>query len=54
MSELSALEIFECAKINFNNLSNMNPALKKHPFFVLAMEQLDNGIKKLEKEEEDA
>ena len=48
MSELSALEIAECAKINFENVVRFNPALKSHPMFQLAMEQLDETIKQLE------
>jgi hypothetical protein len=48
MSEISALEILECAKINFENVEKMNPTLLLHPIYLLAKEQLNNGIKKLE------
>lgn len=50
MSELSALEIVMNAQINFESVAKMNPALKLHPIFALATEQLENGIAKLKKE----
>ena len=51
MSSLSILEIAENAKINFDNLKKFNPALGKHPMFIIAMEQLKEAIKMLEKQE---
>jgi hypothetical protein len=51
MSDLSGIEIVECAKINFENILSMNPHLGEHPFFKLAMSQLENGIAKLREED---
>lgn len=52
MTEQSTWEIAEAARINFDNFAKMNPHLpiKKHPIWILAMEQLNQVIKKLEKE----
>jgi len=52
MSEgLSGIEILECAKINFENLVKMNPGIARHPMYMIAMEQLENGIKLIENED---
>jgi len=37
--------------INLKNLSKLNPAIANHPFWMLAMEQLENGVKTLYKED---
>jgi hypothetical protein len=52
MSEMSAWEIAEGAKINFENFAKMNPHLpiREYPVWIIAMEQLDSVIKILEKE----
>jgi hypothetical protein len=47
------LELFYCAKINFDNTEKMMPILKKHPIFQLAKEQLSEAIKKAEKNDEE-
>ena len=52
MAELSTWEIAESAKINFENVVKMNPAVGKHPLFQIAMEQLDTVIKQLENDED--
>ena len=51
MSSLSILEIAENAKINFDNVKRLNPALSKYPMFIIAMEQLKEAIKMLEEQE---
>lgn len=50
MSEqpIDALEVARCAKINFENLARGNPAIKAHPFYQIAMEQLGQLIELLE------
>ncbi len=48
---MDASEILLCAQVNFENTEKMMPVLKQHPIFQMAMEQLGNGIKKLEEEE---
>lgn len=52
MSELSNEEIATCAKINFMNFAKMNKHLEveKHPMWIIAMEQLDEVIKRLEQD----
>lgn len=42
----TALEALQNAQINFETLGNMG--LKSNPFFVIAKNQLDNGIEALE------
>lgn len=49
MCELSCLEKAVSAKINFGNVVEANPALAKHPHFQIAMDQLEEVIKGLEK-----
>lgn len=51
MSDLTVLEIIENAKFNLETLSTLMPALKGHPILLLTINQLENGIKKLEEEE---
>lgn len=41
----------ECAKINFENVERMSPALKLHPIYMLAKQQLDAVCARLAKEE---
>ena len=48
---MTAFETLECAKVNFDNFVKMNPHVKAHPIFALAMEQLRNGLAQLEEEE---
>ena len=48
---MKSTETIRCAKINFENVVKMNPALGEHPIFKMAMEQLKNGLEKLEKED---
>ena len=50
---MNSLELIGCAKINFNNFTKMNPQVKSHPIFVIAMEQLTGGFEQLEKEMEE-
>lgn len=40
------LELIECAKINFENLARAIPGLNKHPFYIIAKAQLDEGLGK--------
>ena len=49
---MDALEILGCAKINFENFAKMNPHLpiQQHPIWILAMDQLTEGINKLKEE----
>jgi hypothetical protein len=47
---MDALEILENAKYNFKNLEKEFPYIKSIPFYQIAMEQLTNGIKKLEED----
>ena len=54
MSELTGLEMIENAQYNLQTVARTNPALAAHPIFVLAMEQLENGLAALEAEEEEA
>lgn len=48
MSELSILEIAKNSKINLENVIKLNPVLENHPIFVIAMDQLNEVIKRLE------
>ena len=48
MSEQSALESVVCAKMNFESVVKQNPALQTHPLFIIAMDQLQEAIRKLE------
>ena len=50
---LSIEEVAVSAQMNFENVVKMNPLLKSHPIFQLAMEQLQEVIDRLEKEEEE-
>ncbi len=49
--DMNALEILECARINFENVIKMNPGLKEHPIYQLAIEQLEIGINKVAQED---
>lgn len=51
LKDVSALECLQNAQINFENLARMAPVVGNHPIYKLAKEQLDNGIEKLEGEE---
>mgnify|MGYP001602327956 CR=1 FL=1 len=37
-------ELLECAKINFENLVQFNPDIARHPMYVIAKHQLDEGL----------
>ena len=50
--KLTAKEILMNAEINFKNYQKMTCGTSINPFFVIAMEQLRNGLKKLEAEDE--
>lgn len=52
MSDLTGLEIIENAKANLDSLAKLVPSLKVHPIFLLVINQLENGIKELIKEED--
>jgi hypothetical protein len=45
------MEYFQNAKTNFETFLKMNPAVRFHPIFMMALEQLINGIAVLEKKE---
>lgn len=45
---VSILEVLMNAQINFENVARMNAAVSRHPMFMLATEQLKNGIAALE------
>ena len=46
--ENNPMEYFLNAQVNFENLKRLIPSLSNHPIYLMAQEQLDNGIKKLE------
>lgn len=46
----STPELAECAKINFENVERMNPALKAHPIYMMAKKQLDAVVARLNEE----
>lgn len=50
---ISIIEVAENAKINFENVVKMNPALGQHPIFTIAMEQLTEVIKMLKEQDND-
>lgn len=52
LEETSALECVQNAQINFENLERFFPQLKTHPVYMIAKEQLDNGVNKLEQDNE--
>ena len=45
---LSILEVLMNAQINLQTFQQMNPAVARHPIFMIAKQQLDNGIQALE------
>lgn len=49
--ENNPIEYFQNAQVNLENLARMVPELAKHPIFLIAKSQLENGIEKLESEE---
>jgi hypothetical protein len=51
MSE-EAIEILRCAEINFNNTAKFMPGLVSHPIFMLAMEQLKQGLAMIDADED--
>ena len=54
VSELTAIEILENAKYNLEvNLPKMIPVVKEHPVYLMGIEQLINGLKKLREEDEE-
>ena len=48
MDKNQAIELIRCSQISFQNLQKMNPILKDHPIFQIAMTQLDEGLKILD------
>lgn len=38
------IELAECAKINFQNLEDSFPILKRHPYFIIAKAQLAEAL----------
>ncbi len=44
-----AIEILMCAQVNFDNLIELNPAIGKHPMYIMARRQLDDGVEELKK-----
>ena len=52
MSELTAWEILENARYNLEeNLPKMIPVVKEHPVYLMGIEQLKNGLRKMEEED---
>lgn len=47
---VGTLELFECARVNFENVQKMAPAIGVHPIWAIAMDQLATAIARLEKE----
>lgn len=45
---LDTCELAQCAQINFNNLEQLNPTLKTHPMWHLAMQQFNAVVHRLE------
>ena len=45
----TVLEVLENAQINFRTFCNLNKTVALQPIFIIALEQLDNGIKALQK-----
>jgi hypothetical protein len=43
-----ALEMARCAQVNFDNLVHQNPILKRHPYYLIARQQLDAAVAALE------
>lgn len=37
-------DLIRCAQINFQNLLEAMPMLAKHPYWIIAKEQLDAGV----------
>jgi len=54
MSELTAWEIIENARYNLEeNLPKFIPAVKENPIYLMGIEQLKNGLKKMKGENDD-
>lgn len=48
MSKLTTWEIFENARYNLEeNLPKFIPSVKANPFYLMGIEQLKNGLKKM-------
>ena len=52
-ADLKAAEMAECVKINLDNVARQNPALKAHPFWLIAVVQLNELILHLEGDDEE-
>ena len=51
MSELSAWEIIECGRYNLEeNLPRLIPTVKNNPIYLMGIEQLNKGLRKLGEE----
>lgn len=51
MSGLTAWEILENARYNLEvNLPKLFPLIKHHPIYLMGIEQLNNGMNKMEEE----
>jgi hypothetical protein len=46
----STCGLAQCAQINFQNVENLAPVLKTHPIWLIAMEQLNALVHRLESE----
>lgn len=44
-------ELAQCAQINFQNVENMRPSLKTDPFWLIAMEQFNAVVHRMESDE---
>ena len=45
---VSILEVLLNAQVNFDNVATFNPSVARDPMFMIATEQLRNGIEALE------
>lgn len=51
MSELTAWDILENARYNLEvNLPKLVPSVKDNPIYLMGVEQLNSGLKKMEEE----
>ena len=51
MSELTVWDILENARINLEvNLPKFVPGIKQNPIYLMGIEQLNSGLKKMEEE----
>ena len=48
---VSTPELAACARINFEQIMKLNPALQSHPIYFLALQQLKAVVARLEKAE---